>query len=188
MIELTNIKTTDTLRQLRGQINTMQNEIMADQPFVGKVVNPSINFYDNYNGLLGAVTASSISNQLVYALCLPESNGVFIANVWGRVLFSPSTAMRDVYRISIDVPSIKMQTLDANVSTFVSPDHLGLAPEGVGTNTMNLGMAHFSDDDSGLSHLIKSITANGNTCNVDARLSAIRGLALAAGTTYYLWL
>lgn len=35
MIELTNIKTTDTFGQLRGQINTMQNEIMADQMVVG---------------------------------------------------------------------------------------------------------------------------------------------------------
>ena len=40
MIKLTNIKPTDTIKQLRGQINTMQNEIMADQPFVGALVNP----------------------------------------------------------------------------------------------------------------------------------------------------
>lgn len=53
MIELTNIKTTDTFGQLRGQINTMQNEIMADQPFVGKVVNPSVNVYDRNNDLRG---------------------------------------------------------------------------------------------------------------------------------------
>lgn len=30
MIELANIKATDTVGQLRGQINAMQNEIMAD--------------------------------------------------------------------------------------------------------------------------------------------------------------
>lgn len=84
MIELANIKTTDTLGQLREQINTMQNEIMHDQPFVGVCQNISINFY-NSDQLALAVTASELTNEKLYALCYPESNGVFIAKVFGSL-------------------------------------------------------------------------------------------------------
>lgn len=39
MIELTNIKATDTVGQLRRQINSMQNEIMRNQPMIGTGLN-----------------------------------------------------------------------------------------------------------------------------------------------------
>ena len=125
MIELTNIKTTDTFGQLRGQINTMQNEIMADQPFVGYVMNPSIRFFAD-NSLVNSVTASDLATQRLLALCFPESNGVFIASLFGGIHFV-YTADFSFNRIVIDIPGIKLATRDAVIGTFVSPHHLGMS-------------------------------------------------------------
>lgn len=132
MIELTNIKRTDKFKLLRGQINTMQNEIMADQPFVGTLVNPSINYYsfdgDNYT-LVATNTAIEVTSRLT-ALCFPESNGVFVAGVWGmiKVDAEPHYVDSDIgYNlVAISVPAIKLATMSTNISTFVSCDHLGL--------------------------------------------------------------
>lgn len=125
MIELTNIKTTDTVKQLRGQINTMQNEIMANQPFVGYVMNPSIEFF-NGTSLVGSVTASAIATQRLLALCFPESNGVFVASLFGGIRFI-YTADFSFDSIVIDIPGIKLATRDAVIGTFVSPMHLGMS-------------------------------------------------------------
>lgn len=136
MIELTNIKTTDTFGQLRGQINTMQNEIMADQPFVGTLVNPSINYYMLDSGnvtLAGTNTASTVKSYLT-ALCFPESNGVFVAGVWGMIQITAEPQFvgpaNDYTHVVIDVPAIKLATLDTSLSTFVSCEHLGLPSTG----------------------------------------------------------
>ena len=125
MIELANIKTTDTLGQLRGQINTMQNEIMADQPFVGYVMNPSIEFFLG-NSLVNSITASDLATHRLLALCFPESNGVFIASLFGGIRIS-YTADFAFNRIRIAIPGIKLATRDAVIGTFVSPKHLGMS-------------------------------------------------------------
>lgn len=125
MIELTNIKTTDKFRLLRGQINTMQNEIMADQPFVGYVMNPSIKFF-KINTLVGSVNASDLATQRLLALCFPDSNGVFVARLFGGFRFV-YTADFSFDSIVIDIPGIKLATRDAVIGTFVSPMHLGIS-------------------------------------------------------------
>ena len=125
MIKLTNIKTTDTVKQLRGQINTMQNEIMANQPFVGYVMNPSIEFFNGVS-LVNSVKASAIATQRLLALCFPESNGVFVASLFGVIRFR-YTAYISFDSIVIDIPGIKLATRDAVIGTFVSPQHLGLS-------------------------------------------------------------
>ncbi len=125
MIELTNIKTTDTVKQLRGQINTMQNEIMANQTFVGYVMNPSIEFFNGVS-LVGSVTASALATQRLLALCFPESNGVFVAGLFGGISFR-YTADFSFDRIVIDIPGIKLATRDDVIGTFVSPKHLGIS-------------------------------------------------------------
>lgn len=132
MIELTNFKATDTVGQLRRQINTMQNEIMADQPFIGAPVNPSINYYKQEEikaSLVATSTASTVKHNLM-ALCFPENNGVFVAAVWGNVYLTsapqyvvPGTQFDTVI---IDIPAIKLTTRDTSISTFVSCEHLGL--------------------------------------------------------------
>lgn len=130
------MKTTVTIKQLRGQINTMQNEIMADQPFVGTLVNPSINYYsfdgDNYT-LVATNTAIEVESSLT-ALCFPESNGVFVAGVWGRIkaMTEPNYVGSDTsyWLVAISVPAIKLATMPTNISTFVSCNHLGLPTAG----------------------------------------------------------
>lgn len=136
MIKLTNIKTTDKIKQLRGQINTMQNEIMADQPFVGTLVNPSINYYsfDGNNYTLVATNTSTTVESSLTALCFPESNGVFVGGVWGMIKTTTDPQYvgsdRDYMFVVISVPAIKLATMSTNISTFVSCDHLGLPTVG----------------------------------------------------------
>ena len=128
MIELTNIKTTDQLKQLREQINTMQNEIMAHQPFVGVPVNPSVNYYSESGKLVGASTASSVNSHL-FLMCFPESNGVFVADAFGRVKANDTPNVTDTPAWAvINIPAVKLPTRNASVSTFVPCDHFGLDP------------------------------------------------------------
>lgn len=173
MIELTNIKTTDTMRQLRKQINMMLNEIMADQPFVGVCQNISINFY-NKDQLAFAIAASKLTDEKLYALCYPESNGVFIANVFGSLhtsIYTESSVTSD--KIVIDVPTIKLPTRDSPMSTFVSPSHLGLAPAAspgntvTGPNIIATGHCWISDLAGNLdAHGVVTIEQHDTTCNV----------------------
>jgi hypothetical protein len=177
MIELTNIKTTDILGKLRGQINTMQNEIMADQPFVGALVNPSINYYmaegDNAT-LTGTNTASTVKSYLT-ALCFPESNGVFVAGVWGMIQATAEPQFvgtdHDYSHVVIDVPAIKLATLDTSLSTFVSCEHLGLpssAIPGLTTEPVQVNIADilFVRANNSLRKVTPSIEQGNGTCNI----------------------
>lgn len=155
MIELTQIKTTDTIGQLRGQLNTAFDEIESDQPFLGVPVNPSINYYkkgttESVDGmvahtkakLVATSTASTVTSQLVL-LCFPESNGVFVANVWGYIrdepVFATGYSSSDIDYMSIDVPAVKMPTRDNSISTFVTCEHLGI-PKFVGLDSYLYGV------------------------------------------------
>lgn len=139
MIELTNIKTTDTLKQLRGQINTMQNEIMSDQMVVGKAMGVSVNLYSDFGNstLVGAITASNVCGDL-WLLCLPESNGVYVAGAFGTLYDEEPVTVTDMpSSFEIDVASVKLPNRDAAVSTFVTPEHMGFTQSTA--NTMFLG-------------------------------------------------
>lgn len=178
MIELTNIKTTDKLKQLRGQINTMQNEIMADQPFVGALVNPSINYYsfDGNNYTLAATNTSSTVKSALTALCFPESNGVFVAGVWGMIKATTEPhyvgSDRDFRLMAINVPAIKLATMSTNISTFVSCNHLGLPTigqiPGFTTKPMqaNIGDITLVDSNDIPTSVTPSIEQGDNTCNI----------------------
>lgn len=139
MIELTNIKATNTLGQLRGQINAMQNEIMADQMIVGKAMGVSVNLYSNYDNstLVGAITASNLRGDL-WLLCLPESNGVYVAGAFGTLYNdAPVTVTDNADSLEIDIASVKLPNRNAAVSTFVTPEHMGFTQ--LTANTMFLG-------------------------------------------------
>lgn len=173
MIELTQVKNTDKLGQLQGILNTAFSEIQTDQPFVGVCQNISINFY-NSNQLVFAVTASELTGEKLYALCYPESNGVFISTVFGSLytVISPESVVT-TDKIVIDVPNVKLPTRDSSMSTFVSPSHLGLAPAAspgdqiTGPNAIATGFCWISD-------LMGNLDARGRviieqhetTCNV----------------------
>lgn len=178
MIELTNIKTTDTVKQLRGQINNMQNEIMDDQPFVGTLVNPSINYYSfdgNKYTLVATNTSTTVESSLT-ALCFPESNGVFVAGVWGMIKTNEEPnyigSDRDYMFVVISVPAIKLATMSTNISTFVSCDHLGLPTvgqiPGLTTKPMQANITEimfFKPNNSG-GQVTPSIEQGDNVCNI----------------------
>lgn len=125
MIELEQIKKTDHIKSLRGQLNTAFSEIVADQPMVGVCINPSVNVYDEKHRLVQAAPASDVRNYL-RALILPENNGAYVYSVKGYIDFSinVSASADNIYEICVDIPAIK--AAGKTFSTFVSPSHLGL--------------------------------------------------------------
>ena len=139
MIKLNNIKSTDTLGQLRGQINTMVDEIntmvdkintMADeinsnQMVVGQVLNPRV-IISYYHGDNLEVDASLEVNQL-FALCMLKSNSVYIAQVFGTILGNVTTDNNstDFAAVAIVIPSVKLPNRTAEVSSFLTPSSLG---------------------------------------------------------------
>ena len=178
MIKLTNIKPTDKIKLLRRQINAMQNEIISNQPFVGTLVNPSINYYstDGENATLVATNAASTVESSLTALCFPESNGVFVAGVWGmiKVTAEPHYVGSDSYYmlVSISVPAIKLATMTDNISTFISCDHLGLPSVGhiPGFTTKpvqaNIADIMFVKSNNSGSQVTPSIEQGDNICNI----------------------
>lgn len=187
MIELANIKATNTVRQLRGLINTMQNKIMSDQPFIGTPVNPSINYYKastdgNPATLVATNTASTVTNGLTM-LCFPENNGVFVAGVWGSLAATayPAHAPGQTGRIFnyavVDIPAVKLATRETSVSTFVTCEHLGLPSisavdatlKGVVTKPVMGNISFVMFDYNGASNsgaVLPYIEQGDNVCNV----------------------
>lgn len=187
MIELANIKATNTVGQLRGLINTMQNEIMSDQPFIGTPVNPSINYYKasidgNPATLVATNTASTVTNGLTM-LCFPENNGVFVASVWGSLAATAYPAYASGHTgetfnyAVVDIPAVKLATRETSVSTFVTCEHLGLpsisavdAPlKGVVTKPVMGNISFVTFDYNGANNsgmVLPYIEQGDNVCNV----------------------
>lgn len=139
MIELTQVKSTDKLGQLQGILNTAFTEIQTDQMVVGKAMGVSVNLYSEFDNstLVGAITASNVGGDL-WLLCLPESNGVYVAGAFGTLYNKdPVTVTDSVSSFEIDIASVKLPSRDAAVSTFVTPEHMGFTQ--LTANTMFLG-------------------------------------------------
>lgn len=127
MIELSQIQNTSKLKELRGQINTMVNEINSDQMVVGQVLHPTAQLY--YNGsIVGSISDSWIINQL-FAVCMPTSNGVYVAQMFGCLLaYGDSVTNNTVNGVKISIPAVKLPNRTAEVSSFVKPSSLGFSP------------------------------------------------------------
>lgn len=127
MIELSQIPVSSKLKDLRGQINTMANEINTDQMVIGQVLNPSAEIYDINHRLIGAITASQWAPSTgVFAVCMPESNGVYVAQVFGYLIATPTlTKDGPIGLVVVHIPAVKLPNREAAVSTFVTPEHLG---------------------------------------------------------------
>lgn len=126
MIELAQIKSTDKLGQLQGILNTAFNEIQTDQGIVGQCINVSAQAEGKLNTLITAFTVSNVTNDL-NAIVFPESNGVFIARLTGRIVLKGVTsATLSADHIRLDIPAVKAPSRAASTGTFVTPDHLGL--------------------------------------------------------------
>lgn len=130
MIELSQIPVSSKLKDLRGQINTMANEINTNQMVLGRILNPSLDYYDVYSQLVGSVTASDIQSEL-FALCMPEPNGLFIVYIFGRLytLGTPELTGKPA-TCEAEIPAIKIPNRDSAISTFVTMEHLGLSLAG----------------------------------------------------------
>lgn len=184
MIELEQIKKTDPIKSLRGQLNTAFNEIVTDQPFVGQVINPSIDLFavDSLGKptQVGAIRAGTLSKYPLYALCFPESNGVYIATLYGcfnGMAISVETTS-EPHMAVIDIPTIKLPTREGNISTFVPASHFGFtqyAPVINGTRIeafagtptdFNFSLISSSGDPYIVSVGSASIVIDDNSCNV----------------------
>lgn len=127
MIGLTQIKTTDTLSQLRGQLNTAFNEIQNDQMVVGKAMGVSVNLYSKLDNstLVGTITASNVLGDL-WLVCLPENDGVYVAGAFGTVSNTdPVTVTGEANSFEINVASVLLPNRGVAVSTFIPPERMG---------------------------------------------------------------
>lgn len=126
MIELSQIPSSSKLKELRGQINTMANEINADQMIIGQVLNPRAVIYSN-GSIVGSVTDFWVINQL-FAVCMPTSNGVYVAQMFGCLLtYGVSVTNNSVDAVTIGIPAVKLPNRTAEVSSFVKPSSLGFS-------------------------------------------------------------
>lgn len=127
MIELSQIPSSSKLKELRGQINTMVNEINSDQMVVGQVLHPTAQLYSN-GSIVGSVSDSWVMNQL-FAVCMPTSNGVYVAQMFGCLLaYGDSVTNNAVNGVDISIPAVKLPNRTAEVSSFVKPSSLGFSP------------------------------------------------------------
>lgn len=129
MIELSQIPNTSKLKELRGQINTMVDEINGNQMVVGQVLNPTVTI--NYlHGTNLDVDVSLELNQL-FALCMPKSNSVYIAQVFGSIFGSATTDNKrdDFSAVSIIIPAVKLPNRTAEVNSFVTPGSIGFTED-----------------------------------------------------------
>lgn len=130
MIELSQIPASSELKELRGQINAMADEINTGQMVLGRILNPSLEYRDTNDEPVGSVKASDLHSEL-FALCMPEPDGLFIAYIFGGLytLATPElTGLPDTCEVAI--PAIKIPNRDSAVSTFVTMQHAGLSLPG----------------------------------------------------------
>lgn len=127
MINLSQIPNTSKLKELRGQINTMANEINGNQMVIGQVVNPTakIVFYHNSTKTVNV----SVEVEQLFALCMLKSNSVYVAQVfgsiYGRATADVTTDDANFAIVYINIPSVKLPNRTAEVSSFVTPGSLG---------------------------------------------------------------
>lgn len=164
MIELTQVKNTDKLGQLQGILNTAFREIQTDQPFVGLCQDIAIKAY-NGNSIASTIPASSLESAKLYALCLPKSEAVFVAKVFGRIQFKfPATTT--FTRIQIDIPSVKLPTRATKISNFIAPGDIGLGKD-FSPNVMYTGAGWYAENNDTTAKLLFTILySNGKNCNV----------------------
>lgn len=126
MIELSQIPNTSKLKELRGQINTMANEINGNQMVIGQVLRPtaSINFKDSNTP---PVTVTEWFMDSVFAVCMPNEYGVYVANVFGGLAtkITADINANDIDSVSIKIPAVKLPNRTEEVSMFVNSSDLG---------------------------------------------------------------
>lgn len=140
MIELSQIPADSKLKDLRGQINTMVDEINTDQMVIGQVLLPSAVIYGKNTTILGSVTSQQWQSNQVFAVCMPEQDAVYVAQVFGVLVATPTlTKDGPIDSVRIDIPAVKLPNRETPVSTFLPPEPLGYPPVVV-RNISNTGL------------------------------------------------
>ena len=170
MIELSQIQNTSKLKELRGQINTMVDEINGNQMVVGQVLNPRVTIsYLHGNNL--EVDVSLELNQL-FALCMPKSNSVYIAQMFGTIYGRATTDNKrdDFVAVSIIIPAVKLPNRTAEVSSFVTPGSLGFTEADSDTHTVwNTGVQvdlRVSNSTGSTTSIITNPTLNNSSTDI----------------------
>lgn len=132
MIELSQIPNTSKLKELRGQINTMVDEINGNQMVIGQVLSPAARIYNADGTGIDTITGTQWLRNQLFAVCMPGSNGVYVAQLFGT-LVSYTAATEPVARVTIIITKVKLPNREAEVNTFVTPESLGLTGEYTGT-------------------------------------------------------
>lgn len=141
MINLSQIPNTSKLKELRGQINTMVDEINGNQMVIGQVLNPKAKL--SYRGAsIGTPNITHWYTNQLFAVCMLGPNGVYVAQVFGCLLSSPSGITvdnKDIYSVDIDIPAVKLPNRTAEVSSFVTAASQGFTADDTHT-IVNTGL------------------------------------------------
>lgn len=160
MVEISQIPATSKLKELRGQINAMVNNINYGQMFIGQVLNPAAHIFHNGEEV-GSVT-SWFRNQL-FAICLPAANGVYVAQVFGCLLSTPHVPVgtNDITSVVIDIPEVRKPDSRDIINSFVSSKEVEFetSDPNVTTNTgLQLGL--HTEDSNGTIAVITDTALN----------------------------
>lgn len=163
MVEISQIPATSKLKELRGQINAMVNNINYGQMFIGQVLNPKAHIF--HNGEEVGSVASWFRNQL-FAICLPAANGVYVAQVFGCLLSVPNVSVgtNDITSVVIDIPEVWVPDKRDIVNAFVIPQSVGFetSDPNVTANTgLQLGLQ--TEDSDGTIAVITDTALNSSS-------------------------
>lgn len=163
MIELSQIQNTSKLKELRGQINTMVDEINGNQMVIGQVLRPTAKIYSNTT-TVGTVN-NWYSNRL-FAICMPGPYGVYVAQVFGRLLSYVSVSSNQITDITIDIPAVKLPNRTTEEKLFVNASSQGFIPDDDFYNVYNTGLQfglYTTDSDGSIALVTDTALDNSST-------------------------
>lgn len=137
MIELSQIPNTSKLKELRGQINTMANEINGNQMVIGQVLRPKATIYSNTTTV---DTVEMWYTNRLFAICMPGPDGVYVAQVFGKLLSYSRVSSNDITDITIDIPAVKLPNRTTEETLFVNPSSQGFSPDDDFYDVWNTGL------------------------------------------------
>nr|DAK74286.1 MAG TPA: hypothetical protein [Caudoviricetes sp.] len=125
MIEISQIPATSQLKELRGKINTMANEINDNQLVIGQIANPiaTIVFLDDTQPL----EVRQFDLNSLFAVCMPAPNGVYVAQVFGGLVakFTGDINANAIKGVYIYIPAVLLPSRGNEVPDFLTPDSQG---------------------------------------------------------------
>lgn len=137
MIELSQIQNTSKLKELRGQINTMVDEINGNQMVVGQVLRPKATIYRNTTAV---DTVDMWYTNRLFAICMPGPDGVYVAQVFGRLLSYARVSSNDITDIKIDIPAVKLPNRTSEETLFLNPSSQGFIQDDDFYDVWNTGL------------------------------------------------